>query len=279
MDLEELLGRALDLGDEGDWAGMAELLREHLPEFEEEPAMHCWLGVAERELGLEGVAYERFRRTLSLDPTDPYVLATAGNGLAGFDDPDAEQALRTAALTAPEVSLARFLYGAYLSREGQLEKGLEELTAARALDPEEAQIAYELGVARALSGDREGAIDAVADAVRLEPAEGWQHIVLGLLLLEDDRLEEGLGELTEGARLSPDDVEAQLLAALAAGAAGRDELAYEMLERGRMRGEEGDMPLVLEVEERLDAGPSSARALLMEEGVPDSLRSRLAERP
>jgi tetratricopeptide (TPR) repeat protein len=279
MDLEALLARALDLGDEGDWDGMAEMLREHLAEFESEPALHCWLGVAERELGLGDVAYERFRRTLSLNPTDPYVLATAGNGLAAFDDPDAEQALRTAALTGPAVSLARYLYGAYLSREGQLELALEELTAARALEPDEAQIAYELGVALSLSGDRAGAIDAVGDAVRLDPEEGWARVVLGLLLLEDDRLEEAVGELSEGARFSPDDVEAQLLAALAAGAAGQEDLAYEMLERGRMRGVEGDMPLVLEVEERLDAGPSFARALLMEEGVPDSLRSRLAERP
>lgn len=279
MDLDELLGRALDLGDEGDWDAMAELLREHLAEFEEEPAVHCWLGAAERELGLEGVAYERFRRALSLGPTDPYVLATAGNGLAAFDDPSAEQALRTAALTAPDVSLARFLYGAYLAREGEYEKALEELGAARSLDPDEPQVAYELGVARALGGDRDGAIDAVGDAVRLDPEDGWQRVVLGLLLLEDERLEEGLGELAEGARRSPDDVEAQLLAALAAGAAGQDDLAWEMLERGRMRGAEGDMPLVLEVEERLDAGASSAHALLMDEGVPDSLRSRLAERP
>ncbi len=279
MDLDQLLARALDLGDEGDWNAMAELLREHLAEFEDEPAVHCWLGAAERELGLAGIAYERFRRALSLDPTDAYVLATVGNGLAAFDDPDAERALRTAALTAPDVSLARFLYGAYLAREGQHEQALAELAAARELDGEEPQIAYELGVARALAGDRDGAIDAIGDAVRLDPEDGWQRVVLGLLLVEDDRLEEGLGELTEGARLSPDDVEAQLLAALAAGAAGREDLAWEMLERGRMRGVEGDAPLVLEVEERLDAGARAARALLMEEGIPDSLRTRLAERP
>jgi len=147
MDLTKLLDKALDLGDEGDWESMAELLREHLEEFEQEPAVHCWLGVAERELGMEGIAYERFKRVLALDAVDPYVLATAGNGLAAFDDPDAEQALRTAALTAPDVSLARFMYGAYLAREGQHEKALEELGAARELDPDEPQITYELGVA------------------------------------------------------------------------------------------------------------------------------------
>jgi len=277
MDLTGLLDKALDLGDEGDWEGMAELLREHLEEFENEPAVHCWLGVAEREMGLDGVAYERFKRVVMLDPVDPYVLATAGNGLATFDDPEAERALRTAALTAPNV--ARFMYGAYLSREGQHEKALEELTAARELDPDEPQVAYELGVARALAGDRTVAIDAVGDAVRMDPEEGWTRVVLGLLLLEDERFEEGLGELSEGARLSPDDIEAQLLAALAAAVVERQDLAYEMLERGRMRAGEGDMPLVREVEERLDSGASFARTLLMDEAVPDSLRSRLSERP
>jgi hypothetical protein len=57
MELQALLDRALALADEGDWEGMAALLREHLAEHEGEPAVHCWLGVAERELGMEGVAY------------------------------------------------------------------------------------------------------------------------------------------------------------------------------------------------------------------------------
>ena len=70
------------------------------------------------ELGLDGMAYERFKRALALDPADPYVLATAGNGIAAFDDPDAERALRAAAVTAPQLPLARMMYGAYLSREG-----------------------------------------------------------------------------------------------------------------------------------------------------------------
>ena len=81
MDRDALLGRALSLADEGDWEGSAEVLREHLEDFDEDPAVHCWLGVAERELGAEGVAYERFKRALALEPEDPYVLATAGNGI------------------------------------------------------------------------------------------------------------------------------------------------------------------------------------------------------
>ncbi|MFQ5537719.1 MAG: hypothetical protein ACE5GJ_09730 [Gemmatimonadota bacterium] len=279
MDLDTLLEKALGLADEGDWAGMADLLRENLAGFDEEPAVHCWLGVAEREMGMEGVAYERFRRALALEPEDPYVLATAGNGIAAFDDPDAEQALRAAALLAPDVPMTRMLYGAFLSREGFAEQALEELRAARELDAEDPQIAYELGVARYLAGDQEGAADALGEAVALDPRDGWARIVFGLLLLEAKRNEEAAGELAEGARLRPDDVEAQMAAALAAAASGADDLAFEMLERARIRAGEADQAAVAEVEERILAGPEEARELLEEEVAADLLRTRLRERP
>lgn len=279
MDRDTLLERVLSLADEDAWAEAAELLRDHLFDFDEDPAVHCWLGVAERELGLDGVAYERFKRALSLEPTDPYVLATAGNGIAHFDDPDAEPALRAAAVTAPEVAIGRFLYGAYLAREGFLEQGLEELRAAREIDPDDPQIAYELGVAHALDGDHDRATDAMADAVRLAPEDGWTRVVFGLELLEADRLEESAGELMSGARLREEDVYAQLAAALAAAAAGLEGEAYEMLERARIRADEPDLVLVTNVEDRIDEGREAARRLLLEDLAPNMLRLRMSERP
>ena len=279
MELQELLDRALTLADEGNWEGSAELLREHLAEYDGEAAVHCWLGVAERELGLEGIAYERFRRALALGPADPNGLATAGNGVAAFDDPDAEPALRTAALTAPDIPLTRLMYGAYLAREGFVADGVKELEAARGLAADDPQIAYELGVGRWLAGDLDGAVDAVGDAVALDPNDAWTRTVFGLLLLEAGRFDEAAGELTEGARLDPEDVEAQLAAALAASATGADDLAWEMLERARLRGEGLDAEEVLAVEERLDSGPEAARALLMEELAPELLMRRAHVRP
>jgi tetratricopeptide (TPR) repeat protein len=279
MERDELLQRALAMGEEGDWPGAAELLRDRLDEFDDDAAVHCWLGVAERELGLDGVAYERFKRAIALDPEDPYVLATAGDGIAAFDDPDAERALRTAALLAPHLAITRMSYGAYLSREGFGEESIKELSAAREIDPDDAQIAYELGVAYALQGDFDRASDAMADAVRLDPEDGWTRVVFGLVLLEDGRMEEGAGELVSGARLREDDVEAQLAAALAAGATGRDGTAYEMLERARIRAVEADLALVTAAEERLDGGPEPASSMLMDALAPDLLRSRMSERP
>jgi tetratricopeptide (TPR) repeat protein len=279
MDEQRLLEHALSLADEGDWEGMAAWLREHLGEHGDAPAVLCWLGVAERELGLEGMAYERFRKALSLGPEDPYVLATAGNGVAAFDDPDAEQALRTAALIAPDLPVTRYLYGAYLAREGFVSEGRAELEAARGLDPEDAPIAFELGVARFLAGDVDGATDAMGDSVRLDPYDGWARVLLGLILLEADRLDEALAELHQGARLRPDDVSAQALTSLLAAATGAEETAYEMLERGRIRAGDADRSLLALVEERVDSGPEAARALLVNELAPDELRQRLRVRP
>lgn len=279
MTAAELLERAHSLADEGDWEGTAELLREHLSDFGDDPALHCWLGVAERELGMGGTAYESFKRALALDPEDPYVLATAGNGIAAFDDPDAERALRVAAVTAPELPLARMLYGAYLSREGLLEQAIAELTAARDLEPDDPEVMYEVGAAYALAGRLDEAADALADAVRMDPENGWVRVVFGLLLLEVDRTEEGAGELAAGARLRPDDVDAQLVAALASASMGYEGLAYEMLERARMQAVDVDLELVTNVEERIEAGPEAAAAELREDLLPDLLRSRLQERP
>ena len=106
-----MLEGAHELGDEGDFDGMAAKLRDALREHPGDPYLLCWLGVAERELGLTGVAYERFRACLQARPTDPHLLATAGNGIAAFDDTEALGALRSAALLGPDLTLTRWLYG------------------------------------------------------------------------------------------------------------------------------------------------------------------------
>jgi predicted Zn-dependent protease len=256
---------------------MAETLRNVLENNPKDPYVLCWLGVAERELGLDGIAYERFRACLALHPEDPHLLATAGNALAAFDDPEAEGALRTAALLAPESAFARWMYGAYLAREGMVTEGLRELQAARELEPDEAGISYELGVALALADNNEGAVDELFRAAELDPEDGWIRVVLGLALLEEGRAEEALRELEEGARERPEDGEAQLLTALVA-VESDEGLAWEMLERARLA-EYADAELLEEVEERLSEGGEAARGFLMGELAHGAYRERLRQRP
>jgi tetratricopeptide (TPR) repeat protein len=277
--VRELLERAHELGDEGDFQAMAERLREALHDHPGDPYLLCWLGVAERELGMAGVAYERFRACLEARPTDPNLLATAGNGIAAFDDPDALGALRTAALLGPDLAVTRWLYGAYLIREGMSEEGLAELTAARDLDPEDAGVRYELGVGFALAGRRSDAIDELYRSIEMDAADGWAHVVLGLLLADEARAEEAAGVLEEGARLRPEDIEAQLLAALAAAAFGSNDTAFEMVERARQWAEGGDRALVDEVESRVDEGAEESASWLSEQLGPPALRDRMMTRP
>lgn len=278
-DVERILQRALQLGEDGEWEEMADHLESALEDHEDDPYLLCWLGVAEREMGLDTMAYERFKECLAQQPEDPHVLATAGNAVAAFDDPDAESALRTAAMMAPELPLARWMYGAYLSREGLLDEALEELEAAVELEPDNPTIHMELGVALALNDELQLAVDELDEAARRAPDDGWSRVLLGLALLELDRLEEAARELSEGARRRPHDVEAQLLAGLAAASSGHLDLGYEMLERARQRAEGLAESMVLEAEERMEEGAHATRDFLSETLAPSAFRERLMTRP
>lgn len=279
MDIENLLHQALALGEEGNWEGMARELSQALELDPDNPSILCWIGVAEQELGASGAAYDRFKEALAQSPEDPFVLATVGNGLAQFDDLDAEGALRTAALLAPDLPLVRLLFGAYLSREGLFEDALRELKAASELAPDDPTIAYEMGVALTLEGRKEEALGPLTRSVDLDPAEGWGQVVLGLVEADLGQLEEASRDLSGGARLRPFDFEAQLLAALAAAAGGWEDLAYEMLERGRLVAIEGDQPLLDKAETLITDGGEGAGDFLAHYLLPGALRERLMQRP
>jgi Flp pilus assembly protein TadD len=278
-DAESVLGRALQMGDEGDWEGMARTLAEGLDDNPDDAYLLVWLGTAERQLGNEGAAYERFKQALATGPDDPRLLAIAGTGLAAFDDPEAEGVLRTAAMLGPETSDARLAYGSYLAREGFLDQALTELKAARELAPDDATVWVETGVALALKGEMDGAADAFERGSRSNGPDAWARILLGLVLLELDRLEEATSELVAAARSEPHDPEAQLLAALSAAATGWDDLAAEMLERSRQSAVGADLTAVLEADERIEDGPESAREFLLDAVAPDALHRRLRARP
>jgi uncharacterized protein HemY len=115
--------------------------------------------------------------------------------------------------------------------------------------------------------------------VDLDPTEGWTQVVQGLVEAELGLWEEASRDLSEGARMRPHDAEAQLLAAVAATAAGWEDLAYEMMERGRQGALTGDLPLLEAVEGRLNEGSESAETFLVQELLPSALRERLMVRP
>jgi tetratricopeptide (TPR) repeat protein len=277
LDVEAVLREALQLGEEGRWEEMAGHLADALEHEEDDPFLLCWLGVAEGELGNDGAAYDAFRRCVEQDPSDPHILALAGAGLAQFDDPDAETALRAAALSAPDLPLARLNYGAFLSRAGMHPEALEQLRAARDLTPEDPVVRAELGAAHVLSGNPADGLPELEEALALAPDDSWTRVLFGLVLLEIGRAEDAAEELVRAAREREDDAEAILLGALAAASAGWDDAAEDLLARSEYAVEGADVKLLEEAEAAVRDGQEAARRLLRQSVGPSALRERLAQ--
>ena len=275
---EDALERALALGEEERWDEMAETLEEALREDADDPYLLGWLGVAERERGNDGAAYEYFKRCVAQDPHDPMLLALAGSGLAAFDDPEAETALRAAALTAPDIATTRLQYGAYLARAGLFDEALTQLRAAVELDPEDPVNHGELATALALKGDVAGALEPMEQALEIAPDDTWNRALLGLLHAEADDMEHAAEHLLAAARERVDDPEVQVAAALAAVAAGWDDAGHEALARASLGVEEAaDRELIEEADDRIASGADTAREMLRETLGPLMLRERLME--
>jgi protein O-GlcNAc transferase len=277
MDVEEILKEAMQLGEEQRFEEMARLLAGALQDEPDEPYLLGWLGVAERELGNDGAAYEYFKRCVAEEPLDPQLLALAGAGLAAFDDPDAEATLRAAALTGPELALTRLQYGAYLAREGMFVEALEQLEAAAQIEPDDPVVHGELGIAHALKGDYESAVRSMERALELAEDDSWTRVLLGLINAEMRRVEESAEHLLRAAAERPHDAETQLLAALAAAAAGWDDAAQDALARAEFAEEGADPALQSEVEERITGGAQRAAAFLHDTVGPSVLHERLSQ--
>jgi Flp pilus assembly protein TadD len=275
--VDALVAEAESLGAEERWDQAQTLLLEALPDHPHDALLLCWLGIASERLDQEGEAYEFFRRCLAEEPTDPFILAAAGTGVAAFDDPDAEGALRLAAITAPQFPFARSAYGAYLAREGLFEDALRELEAARDLAPDDAAIRAELGVAMLLARKTDDGVQELEEALSRSD-DAWLRGLYALALIETGRTEEGAEHLYRASRERLDDVEVHLLSALASAAEGWDEEAWAAVARAEDAADALDRALIQEVEEAVGEGADAARDFLREHLGPSLLRERLHQR-
>ena len=275
--VDAVVAEAQTLGEEDRWDEAHSLLVNALEEQGDAPLLLCWAGIASQRLGNDSEAYDFFRRTLATQPEDPFILAAAGSGVALFDDPDAEGALRMAALTAPTFPFARAAYGAYLAREGLLMEAIGELEAARGLAPEDADIQADLGMAYLLARRSEEGIAGLEEALSLRSDDAWLRGLFGLALVEARRTEEGAEQLHRAAGERVEDVELQLLSALASAAEGWADEAWNALARAQDAADTSDHELIQEVEDAIGDGDDTAGELRDDLG-PSLLRERLLQR-
>jgi Flp pilus assembly protein TadD len=275
---EALIARVEEMAEEERWDEAHALLTDALEDHAEDALVLCWLGIAAQRVGEDGEAYEMFRRALDLEPVDPFILSSAGTGLAALDDPEAERALRLAALTAPDVAFTRAAYGAFLAREGMREQAVTELQAARDLAPDDADVRTELAVALLLAGRGDDGVAELEESLSRRD-DGWTRGLYGLALLDAGRDEQAAEELHRASVDRLEDVDVHLASALASAAQGWDDEAWAALARAGDAAEQVDAELLGEVEEAVEAGPDEAAAFLRDQVAPPLLRERLRQQP
>jgi len=146
-----------------------------------------------------------------------------------FDWPAAEAEFRRALELSPNSADSNDLYGRMLAAQGRHDEAIPFVTRAQELDP----LSHRTDLAAALlrAGRYEEARPAAEHAVALDPGYGRGHATLGWVYIKLGRVEEGLGELRQGAELTLGD--AMFLAQLGEAYAltGRETEARDVLRR------------------------------------------------
>lgn len=276
-ELEERLREASGLADEGRLREAFEILSEEEAEHPRNPTLLCMLGVVSGEMdATSGLAYDYYRRALAEQPLDPVVLVTLGVGLAEYDDPDAESVLRLAAVTAPEMAVARLQYGAYLGREGLVDAARVELEAARELDPADPRVPRALGAMHLTVGNNDQAAVELERAVELTDDDSDVRVLYGIALLRLGRGEEAAEELHRASTDLDQDGPVQLLTSLACAAQEWWDEAWDALARAEGAALPVEPEILREAEDALEAGMEPAAAFLRDHVAPAVLHERLA---
>ncbi len=94
--------------------------------------------------------------------------------------------------------------GLALKLKDQLPDAVAEFKKAAALDPNQADIHYTLGVTLWQQGDFDQAANALRAAIQAKPDYAEAHYTLGTVLKQQGKLQEAADSLREAIRLQPD---------------------------------------------------------------------------
>jgi tetratricopeptide (TPR) repeat protein len=101
----------------------------------------------------------------------------------------------------PDDGRAEFLLGLTFHREKSYALALPHLEKAAGLAPEYHPVHHFLGWCRYYLGDMPGSRSALLEHLRLAPGEGDSHFALGLIDLDENRLDEAEAQFREAIRL------------------------------------------------------------------------------
>ncbi|PYL59463.1 MAG: hypothetical protein DMF31_06670 [Verrucomicrobia bacterium] len=168
------------------------------------------LGSALSRSGLHDEAGAHFEKALQIIPAhyDSLLYDTLLNmGITRFYQnrlPEAIEYCQSALRLRPDAPKAHDLLGMALAMQGHGEAALDEIRHAAGLAPNDADIQKDLGVTLARLGRIPESIDHFHEALRLNPYNASAHNNLGLSLLESGKPGESIPEFEAALRLNPE---------------------------------------------------------------------------
>jgi protein O-mannosyl-transferase len=168
------------------------------------------LGSALSRSGLHDEAAAHFEKALQIMPAhyEPLLYdALLNMGISRFYQnrlPEAIEYCQSALRVRPDAPKAHDLLGMALAMQGHGEAALDEMRHAAELAPNDADIQKDLGVTLARLGRTPEAIDHFHEALRLNPYNASAHNNLGLSLLESGKPGESIPEFEAALRLNPE---------------------------------------------------------------------------
>ncbi|HVO51302.1 MAG TPA: protein kinase [Thermoanaerobaculia bacterium] len=201
----------LDPGEAEAWAGLAEV--QHLLAYYGQAAP-AELVVKEREFA---------SRAASLDPTlsGPHAILADTRYFIDHDWKAAEREFRLALSMNPNDAIARQWYSNFLTASSRFEEAATEIARARALDPLNAVIQMDAGLARYWAGDAVAGEEEIRRAIELDPADPLPRLFIALPLLARQRSDAALVELRKVREAAPDLPDAIAFWGYASAVAGR----------------------------------------------------------
>src|SRR6058998_1105501 len=168
------------------------------------------LGSALSRSGLHDEAGAHFEKALQIIPAHYDSLlydALLNMGITRFYQnrlPEAIEYCQSALRLRPDAPKAHDLLGMALAMQGHGEAALDEIRHAAELAPNDADIQKDLGVTLGRLGRIPESIDHFHEALRLNPYNASAHNNLGLSLLESGKPGESIPEFEAALRLNPE---------------------------------------------------------------------------
>jgi predicted Zn-dependent protease len=143
-------------------------------------------------------------KSATADPDDWQFFRVAAQVSLLNGKPEAAVTLAERALAIrPKDEAAQLLLGSALARTGQAAKGAQILTGLEPSLGRDAMFQFELAGARLRAGQLAEAEASARQAVKLAPATGTAHRILGMALLEAQKSDEAIHELKVATELEP----------------------------------------------------------------------------